>query len=149
MIIICPLLTRTSGNKILVTETINRFSSYFAQCVALFATVSLKAGTCKLFLPDDLPHKELLRAGPRLLRHADAMSEMRRYPGDTARCLDNLVLSRFGFSDNKVRSCHNCLSRLKSNAMPAAALANGVWTGDPPPLLQNISWVERAAASAV
>ena len=40
MIIICPLLTRISGNKILVTETINRFSSYFAQSVLRYLRLS-------------------------------------------------------------------------------------------------------------
>ncbi|CAN0510160.1 unnamed protein product, partial [Laminaria digitata] len=48
-----------------------------------------------------------------------------------------------------LRACLECLQSLRKKLVPPAAMANGLWFGEMPEHLQNCTFVELAAASAV
>ena len=45
--------------------------------------------------------------------------------------------------------CHHCRSSLADNQVPVAALANGLWIGEVPEQLQNLTWAERTMIARV
>lgn len=57
--------------------------------------------------------------------------------------------SRSGFKDGTLSICNECLPSLLANTIPEAALAKGFEAGEVPSWIQDLSWVERAAAGAV
>lgn len=97
----------------------------------------------------EIPSKQLLRADEALCKQERVMATFRGYAGDTARKLDNLVLSKYGIESEepcKIHVCDECYRSLARNKLPDAALANGFWVGTLPGELQKATFVERAAA---
>ena len=45
--------------------------------------------------------------------------------------------------------CHQCRSSLAYDQVPVAALANGLWIGEVPEQLQNLTWAERTMIARV
>ena len=63
--------------------------------------------------------------------------------------LDHLMVSRHGIknadkdSDVQLNVCEECLNPLKRKTVPRHALANGLYVGELPEHLKNISWIEE------
>ena len=51
--------------------------------------------------------------------------------------------------ENCKHMCHNCVSFLKRKVMPPMALANGLWVGNPPKELSDLTFVERLLVARV
>jgi hypothetical protein len=53
------------------------------------------------------------------------------------------ILDQSGVQETSLNVCENCLSALNKGKLPAEAIANKLWTGDPPECLTCLTLVEK------
>ena len=75
---------------------------------------------------------------------SDATRKERRTKNDPIAYLDGPILT-----SDKDSICYQCLTSLEKKQMPSGALANGLWIGDVPSELQNLTWMEQRLIAKV